>query len=167
MSELIGAFAITDPTKAQRMAFPFALSAVTRGLTQSGGLAEYRSGGGAIRTADWNSLFQSSFQAAGWRESVRDVPLHWTIPEHMFTEPEAPVDWSTKYTFKAKVEYFDLDTERWEQKWVSSGFDELPTHAEWRADALRRMEQEWESPRVRDIEEVRFISEETWKRRYP
>jgi len=167
MTEPISILEQMEATKSQRAAFPFVLSAVTRGLSQSGGLSEYTAGGGRIRTADWNAMFQSAFQAYGWREDVRTVPLGWTIPEHMFTEPKAPIDWSTKYVFKAEVEYFNLDTKRWERKWISSGFDEPPTHGEWRADALRRLVEEWESPQIRDPGEVRFIVEEFWKRRGP
>jgi len=151
--------------KSQRGAFPFALSAVTRGLTQSASEAQYRAGGGEIGHAQWAEVYQAAWQAAGWREDVRTTPLHWQIPERMFTETGKYIDWTSKYNFKAVVEYYNLDTEHWEQKWIQAGFDELPTHAEWRAEALRRMKEEDLSPRVRSFEEIRWVTEETWQRK--
>lgn len=156
---------VPEWSTSQKTAFGYAQQAVTIGLNQTVALREYRSGGGQIRTEAWSDVYRTAFQAAGWREDVRSTPLHWGIPEAMFTP--ADVDWSTKYVFRAEIEYYDLDTERWESKWVSAGFDELPTHAEWRADALRRMDEEETSPRRDEERGVRWLTEETWKRRYP
>lgn len=165
MSELISAFAGIDPTKSQREAFPFVLSAVTRGLKQVESEIQYRAGGGVIGHVQWAEIYQAAFQVAGWREETRDIPLHWTIPEHMFTQSKEYVDWSTGYVFKAKVEVYNTATKSWEERWVHSGFDELPTHAEWRADALKRLEMDPELYPYDFSKGVRWINEDLWKRR--
>ena len=152
-------------TKSQKMAAGFSWSAASKGLSQAAGLAEYRAGGGAIRTADWNELFRSSFAIVGWREDIATVPLHWQIPERMFETQD--IDWTSKYNFIAEVKYFNTATQAWETKHIQAGFDELPTHAEWRAEALRRMQQEEASPAFDPERGVHWITEETLVRRWP
>jgi hypothetical protein len=145
-------------------AFRFAWSAASQGLSQAAGLRQYREGGGEIRTLEWNRLFRAGFEAVGQREDVRSVPLHWQIPEKLFVKPEAAIDWTSKYNFIAEVKYFNTATQAWETKHIQAGFDELPTHAEWRAEALRRMQQEEASPAF-DIERgVSWLTEETLQR---
>ena len=153
--------------ESQARAFRFAWSAASEGLSQAAGLRQYREGGGAIRTLEWNALFRSAFQVVGSREDVASVPLHWQIPESMFVQPPHDIDWTSKYNFIAEVEYFNLVTQQWETKHIQAGFDELPTHAEWRADALRRMAEEETCPRADWEKGITWLTEETLVRRWP
>lgn len=150
---------------AQKQAAAYAWSAASEGLTQSAGLEQYRLGGGAIRTADWNEVFQAAFRIVGWREDIRTVPLHWDIPERMFTPMD--IDWTQKFNFVAEVEYFNKDTQSWETKHVQAGADELITHREWREEVLTRLEMELESPNVDFEKGIRWVTEEVTQRRGP
>lgn len=150
-------------TKAQKQAAGFAWSAAARGLSQAAGLAEYREGKLKIRTEDWNELFQSAFRIVGWREDVRTVPLHWDIPARMF-EPR-DVDWTSKYNFVAKIGYYSQTTGEYRERYAQSGFDELPTHAEWRAETLRRIEEEELSDPIDPNRPIRWITEEVVQRK--
>ena len=152
-------------SSSQKQAAGFAWSAASKGLTQSAGLEQYRGGGGAIRTTDWNEVFQAAFRVVGWREDIRTVPLHWDIPERMFTPMD--IDWTSKYNFIAEIRYFNIDTQSWEQKHIQAGFDEPVSHAEWREEALRRMKEEIGSPRVDWKKDIHWLTEETLARKRP
>ena len=155
----------TGWTKAQRMAAGFSWSAASKGLSQAAGLAEYRAGLCEIRTADWNELFRGAFAIVGWREDIRSVPLHWAIPEKMFEQRD--IDWTSKYNFVAKIEYYDVESKSWQERYLQSGFDEPVTHGEFREDALRRWLSAADTPRADWEKGVHWITEETLVRRWP
>jgi len=152
-------------SSSQKQAAAFAWSAASKGLTQSAGLEQYRGGGGAIRTADWNEVYRSAFQIVGWREDIRTIPLNWDIPERMFTPMD--IDWTQKFNFVAEIEYFNRDTQSWETKHIQAGSDALLTRREWHEEALTRLEMEMESPNVDFEKGVRWVTEEVVQRRRP
>lgn len=117
-------------TTSQKIAFPLIESGVSRGLSATEALSQYRAGGGKIRDAYWYSLYKQTFEQQGIREKVTEIPITYTVPEQMFD----PRDWDLtgKYAMQMKVTGKLVETGERITKWVTVESDELLTKAEWR-----------------------------------
>ena len=118
-------------TASQKTAMDFAWSAASTGLTQSGGLAAYREGGGAIRDSAWAQIYKEAFSTVGWRENIKSIPKHWTVPEAMFGGPRH--DWGMRFNYIAEVEVYSQAEKDWITKHVQVQSDELMSKGDWRS----------------------------------
>ncbi|MBU1621897.1 MAG: hypothetical protein KJ604_20770 [Gammaproteobacteria bacterium] len=89
-------------------AWSYTLSAVDRGMTATAGLADYRDGGGVIRTADWYSLTALAREARDAGDLVQGLPFETPIPGQAYATVD--LDYGQKYVVTADVNYVDQAT---------------------------------------------------------
>lgn len=77
-------------------------------MSATAGLADYRAGGGSIRTADWYSLARLAREAQATGDLVAGQPWVTPIPGQAYTE--SGYDYSERYTVVADVTYTDSET---------------------------------------------------------
>jgi len=131
-------------TSSQKKAFSYVQSAVERGMTATAGLAQYRSGGGAIRDSSWFGLFKETFAQVGVRENILKIPETYTIPDSMFQESD--FDFRSKYVAQMKVTGYSEELKQRITKWVTVESDQLVTKAEWRYGAQQAIDGKLGSP---------------------
>ena len=119
----------TEWTSSQQQAAPWAWSAASKGLSQAEGERQYIAGGGAIGHVAWREVYQAAFAVVGWREDIKSIPSHWTIPERMYET--TGTDWGMRFNFIAEVEVWSNAEQRWETRHVQAQSDELLTREEW------------------------------------
>lgn len=112
-----------------RRAWQWIVSGVERGLTATAALREYREAGQRIANQTWYDNYRTAFEQLGQRESIREIPRTYTIPESMFTE--SGFDWREKYVMQMEVQGTIPETGQRYSKWVTVESDELLTKAEW------------------------------------
>lgn len=151
-------------TKSQQQAAPWAWSAASKGLSQAEGERQYVAGGGAIGHEAWREVYKASFAVVGWREDIKSIPAHWTIPEHMFEA--TGTDWGMRFNFIAEVEVWLKQEQRWDIRYAQVQDDELKTREKWHQLSIEALSLYTDKEEI-DIEKgVRFIKEEVtrWAR---
>lgn len=133
-----------DWTKAQKIAFAFVQSGVSRQLTATDALAQYRAGGGAIRDSSWYSLYKQEFSATGTRENIKQIPTTYIVTDPMFER----VDWDLRepYLMVMKVRGWSEELQTTITKYVSVESNKLVTKAEWRWGAQQAVNSTIGSP---------------------
>lgn len=131
-------------TKSQKVAFPFIQSGVSRQLSATEALRQYRAGGGAIRDSYWFSLYKQEFSSTGTRENIKQIPVTYMIPDAMFD----PVDWDLRepYTMVMKVSGWSEELQVHITKHVTVESNQILTKAEWRWGAQQAINNTLGSP---------------------
>lgn len=113
----------------QRQAWQYVLSAQEGGLSTTEALAEYRAGGGAIRTSSWVELWHRADQAAEQWSKLYTIGQNDTVSESMFAE--TGLNYKQKYiaTFTFSMLGADGETISTEYRTVES--DKKLTLQEW------------------------------------
>lgn len=85
----------------QRQAWEYVLHGVAEGLTQTGALAAYRSGGGAIRDSYWRELWHKDAEATEAWSQLGYLRSSDSVPARMFEE--TGIGFSEQYVMAIKA----------------------------------------------------------------
>lgn len=131
-------------TQSQKNAFPFVQSGVTRQMTATDALAEFRAGGGRIRDAYWYDLYRQHFAQVGVKETITQIPMTYMVREAMFEE----VDWDlrSKYAMTMEASGVSEELQMRITKYVTVESDKILTKAEWRSGAQQAIDNTLGSP---------------------
>ena len=137
-----------------KQAWDYMIRGASDGLTASDALKQYRSGGGHIGNEAWYSGFRIAFSVVGTRESIRNIPNTYTVPESMSNE--SGFDWRREYVMQMEIRGYDTETNQWIRKWVTAESDILIQRSEWQAEAVRAMINIPSSKPLTDVEFIKY-----------
>ena len=92
-------------TPSQEQAWSYVESGVNRGMTMTGALAEYRAGGGSIRTQYWSDLWNTLKGAKSDWDTVNYYKPTDTLPAYLYVS--TPINYANTYTVRAKATIID------------------------------------------------------------
>ena len=115
-------------------AWQYAVSGVERGMTATEALADYRSGGGAIRTQDWYYLSREAQGARARGEIVAGLPFEQPIPSSAYTTVD--MDYGQKYVVIQEATYTDAATGQRMTRDITLEYDDVETAINIRSDAV-------------------------------
>lgn len=120
----------TTWTDSQKQAFSYIRRSVSEGISATSALKDYRSGGGAIRDSLWYSLYKETFSQEGWKETVKQLPMTYTVTDKMYQETDW--DFREKYIMQMKISGYSSEIGQRITKWVTVEGDKTYTKQEWR-----------------------------------
>lgn len=116
-------------TDSQKNAWGYAQQGIGEGLSGRSALKQYRAGGGHIGNELWFSIYKTAYNIAGWKKTIADVPMTYTVRANMFTDVD--MDFREEWVMRAKVSGFSTDIGKRVTKWVQVESDKLLTKQEW------------------------------------
>lgn len=87
-------------TESQRQAWGYAEYGVNNKYTMTGALAEYRAGGGKIRTQSWLDIWHTLAEGKQDWDTVNLYKPTDTLPAYLYTP--TPINYRDRYTVRAK-----------------------------------------------------------------
>jgi len=120
-------------TESMGRAVPWVESAMKRELSATAALRELRAGGGAIRTQDWYSLWNTIAETEDKSEIIPRLPPSSTIPESW--HQERPWQYQREYNTIVSVQMFDEYNLPIGETYITVGADERLTWGEIREEA--------------------------------
>jgi hypothetical protein len=118
-------------------AWPYATSAIERGMSATAGYRDYEAGGGTIRTSDWFALARLARDAQATGDLVAGQPWVTPIPGQAYTE--SGYDYSERYTVVADVTYVDTASGALMKRQVAVQSDEIGTWDDTEASITEAM----------------------------
>jgi len=109
-------------------------------------LEQYELGGGIIEPGEWYDAYQRGENAFFKGSLIKDLEQETMIVRHYFEVVD--IDYAGKYHLTATVGYFDLATESWETKFVSTNMDEITSREDWEMEMVRALMETEISPRI-------------------
>ena len=119
-------------------AWQYAVSGVEHGLTATEALADYRSGGGAIRTADWYHLAGEARGAYSRGETVIGLPFETPIPSSAYTVVDQ--DYGQKYVVVVESTFTEAATGERITRDITVEYDDVQRWDDIESDALDVLE---------------------------
>ena len=115
-------------------AWNWALSGVSKGLTATSALQQYRAGGGHIANQSWYKFYREAFGLFGKREHIEEIPMTYTVPHSMATETFA--DYREKYIMTMELHGTSRITGEYVKHYVTVESEYLLTKREWIAAGI-------------------------------
>ena len=127
-------------TSAMREAWYYALSAFERGMSGAAGLFDYRSGGGAIRTADWYTAYHTAERA--YEQGGYPDMAGWDIPLPSAAHEVVDIDYEKEYVAVFEVTCQHRETGEYFTKMVTVESRSTLSIQEWQELAVEAAESE-------------------------
>lgn len=149
-------------TRSEAVAWEFVQSSVGRGLSATAGLAEYRAGGGHIRTQDWYSIFRGAQDADYAAELSARLPDYLTVRSEAFQY--TPWKMQEEFIAKAKVTVKDAYGNVYTDIWRTVESSENMTMKDWRDSVTQYLRNDKSIPDIQDVEisEMEFFTTGEW-----
>lgn len=144
-----------------RQAWQYVKAGVVRALGREPAREEYVAGGGEIEPFEWADAWTLGERAFAAGTVVEELRPEAMIVREYFEVVD--IDYAGKYHLTAEMSYFDLNTQSWETKFVSTNMDDLATKADWENALIHAVETTEISPPVdwdRGVTFSNFIPEE-------
>ena len=127
-------------TSAMRESWYYALSAVEREMSGATGLLDYRTGGGAIRTSDWYTVYHNAERA--YEQGGYPGMAGWDIPLPAAAHEVVDIDYEKEYVAVFEATYQYRVTGEYYTKMITVESRETLSVKEWEELALEVMESE-------------------------
>jgi hypothetical protein len=113
-------------------AWRYASSTIEHGMTATAGLADYRGGGGSIRTQDWYTLTTLAKDAEAHGNLIQGQPWDTPIPEAAYTQVD--IDYEKEFVAVADIAFTDMIEQELVRRQITVEFDEEKTWDEIEED---------------------------------